>query len=418
MINGLEGIPRSGKSYEATVYHVLTALQKGYMVVTNLPLDVEMFAAINPEFRQLIEIRRRAAPVRGTWDINRIDDSGKGEAFMLFDDGHTEAPAPSVPVFGHVWDYYTTWRHPETGRGPFFAIDECHASLPAFGTPAEVVEWYKLHGHFNIDVLLMTQSFRDINQAIARLMGVLVKVRKADILGRSGSYIRKVHSGYRGAVISTEERKYKPQYFKLYKSHTQGNSVGEAEASDVKPFTVQFRRLTLLFWLIAVPFVLYAFWPKSKPVSKPVDTSWMKDLPPGPPRETFAPGDVRPVSSPAPAKTENRMEVSPPGVPDPFHGKTIHLTGWMKLGARQVYTFTIADGGRRIFDLQLADLVRSGYDFQPLGECAGLLVFDGKPRPVTCDAPVLAVASASTPIVVGESSGRRSDDSLTASSAQ
>lgn len=106
--------------------------------------------------------------------------------------------------------------------------------------------------------------------------------------------------------------------------------------------------------------------------------------------------------------------MTPPGLLDPFQGKTIHLTGWMKLGALQVYTFTIADGGRRLFDLRLVDLERSGYSFKPMGECAGVLVFDGKSRPVTCDAPVLAVASPSTPIVVDQSSGRRSDDSLTA----
>ncbi len=46
MINGLEGIPGSGKSYEATVYHVLAALQTGRLVITNLPLNVEVFAAI------------------------------------------------------------------------------------------------------------------------------------------------------------------------------------------------------------------------------------------------------------------------------------------------------------------------------------------------------------------------------------
>jgi zona occludens toxin len=34
-------------------------------------------------------------------------------------------------------------------------------------------------------------------------------------------------------VVSVEERKYKPEFFKLYKSHTQGNSVAEAGAQDV-----------------------------------------------------------------------------------------------------------------------------------------------------------------------------------------
>ena len=84
MINGLEGIPGSGKSYEATVYHVLAALQTGRLVITNLPLNVEVFAAIDPAYRSLIQIRRRPAPVLGVWDANAIDDNGNGQAFKLF----------------------------------------------------------------------------------------------------------------------------------------------------------------------------------------------------------------------------------------------------------------------------------------------------------------------------------------------
>ena len=436
MINGIEGIPGSGKSYEAVAFHVLPALQAGRLVITNLPLLVKMLVAVNPDYADLIELRTKAQPVLGTWDASRLDEDGNGEAFQLFPDGYDFArhlevrtkgealqlfsegrvyvfPATVAP-FSQVWDYYTTWKHPKTGQGPLFIIDEVHVPLPRQKADEQVREWFSLHRHFNADVLLMSQRFRKIHPDISELCAMLVRCRKADILGRSGSYIRKVHAGYPGAVISTEERKYKPEIFGLYKSHTQGNSVAEAGASDVKPLTVQFRRVTWLVWLIAASFCVYAFWPKSKPEPKPVDTSWLKDLPPGPPRETFAPGDIRPatVSPSAPVASAKPIDSGVPGTPDPFEGKTIHLTGWMKFGSRQVYTFTIADAGRRIFDLQLADLARSGYSFQPLGECAGLLVFDGKSRPVTCDAPVLAVASPSTPIVVSQTTGRRSDDSI------
>lgn len=64
MSNGLEGIPGSGKSYEAVVFHVLPALQSGRLVITNLPLLVEAFAALDPAFRSLIQIRRQPAPSR------------------------------------------------------------------------------------------------------------------------------------------------------------------------------------------------------------------------------------------------------------------------------------------------------------------------------------------------------------------
>lgn len=88
----------------------------------------------------------------------------------------------------------------------------------------------------------MTQSFRDMNQLMARLTAMLIKVRKADILRKKDEYIRKVYSGYRGAVISSGLRPYLPQYFPLYKSHTQGNSIAESGALGVAPFLVNFKR--------------------------------------------------------------------------------------------------------------------------------------------------------------------------------
>ena len=194
MINGLEGIPGSGKSYEATVYHVLAALQTGRLVVTNLPLNVEVFATIDPGYRALIQIRRRPAPVLGVWDANAMDDNGNGQAFKLFSESTSlsevvhvadhQSVKAAAPVFGSVWDYYTTWKHPESGQGPLYVIDECHVSFPKLGTDPQVVEWFKLHRHFNADVLLMTQNFRDIHQPIAGLVAMLIKVRSADILGK------------------------------------------------------------------------------------------------------------------------------------------------------------------------------------------------------------------------------------------
>jgi len=87
MINGLEGIPGSGKSYEAVVYHVLHALKRRRLVITNLPLDLEAFAAIDPDWLHLIEIRTKPMPVRGTWDAERVP------AFQLFAPGE-QAPEP------------------------------------------------------------------------------------------------------------------------------------------------------------------------------------------------------------------------------------------------------------------------------------------------------------------------------------
>lgn len=404
MINGLEGIPGSGKSYEAVVYHVLDSLKRGRKVITNLPLVVPMFAAIDPAYADLIEVRTRPAKIRGWWKPDAIDDKGNGQAFVIFNEGVLGPmdPGEGVSVFGHVWDYYTEWKHPETGQGPLFVIDECHVPIPQQGTDKQVVEWFKLHRHFNADVLLMTQSFRDMNQPIARLVGMLIKVRKADVLGRKDAYIRKVHAGYRGAVISTEERPYKEQYFPLYKSHTQGNSVAEAAASDVAPFVVKFRRFTWAWWAITIIAAAWYLWPTDKAKKQPQAKTPPVATATGPATATAGPpSPAKPAShATTPPLAKRASEPDPEATPEPYAGKTLHLTGRISFKGQDVYTFTVSNNAQRVSTMDSRDLQKMGYVWQPLTDCAGTLRWEGKPRAITCDAPAMAQWSADKPIVV------------------
>jgi zona occludens toxin len=415
MINGLEGIPGSGKSYEAVAYHVLVYLAQSRLVVTNLPLLVDMIAAINPEYRQFIELRVRPLPVRGTWDADRVivDEKGNtsGEAFELFEDGHTEPAPPRTKPFGHVWDYYHTWKDGK-GRGPVYIIDECHTSLPKIGTDEHVVQWFKLHRHFNADVLLMTQMFRGMCQDIAGLIAMMVKCRKADILGDSDSYIRKVHAGYRGAVISSEVRKYKPEIFGLYKSHTQGNSVAESMAQDVQPLYVKLRRFTRWFWVVTIcaciGAVLFAFRDKKPKGGSQAGTVSTVTTSIGPPPGVQTPRGTA-SSANLPANPVKPVREEKPDL-EPLKDKFVHITGWLRGPRGIVYTFTVSGQGVRLFDLVGADLVGAGYKWKPLGECLGYLTWEQRTRAVTCDAPVIQTGSSNAPVVMDFKSGARSDE--------
>lgn len=411
MINGLEGIPGSGKSYEAAVYHVLPALQAGRLVITNLPLVVEMFAAINPDYRKLLELRRRTQPIRGTWDANRVDDQGNGSAFELFEDGRTEKPDVKVPLFGHVWDYWSQWKHPETGQGPLFIIDECHVGMPKLGTDSQVIEWYKLHRHFNADVLLGTQNFRDMNSSIAGLLAILIKVRKADILGRSGSYIRKVHAGYRGAVIATEEREYQSQYFSLYKSHTQGNSVVEAAAQDVAPFIVKFKRYTRLVLFLALVGLVYVGW-RGYQAYKAPKVQTVKTVSVGPP-PSYVPPKSLPAVETAPATaaaglTQIGKQVSdqPTGInefPEPYGLKGLHVMGQITMKGKTVYVLAVSQNGAQITTVTSSELEQIGYKWKALTDCAASLQWKDKVRALTCDSPQITMALQKTAIVPSSS---------------
>lgn len=407
MINGLEGIPGSGKSYEAVVYHIVESLKKGRKVITNLPLNVQAFALLDPAYSDLIEIRRLAANPLGTWDAARVDDKGNGSAFLLEHIPTVGEAKPTIDngVFGTVWDFYTPWKHPDTGSGPLFVIDECHVALPVIGTDSQVVEWFKLHRHYNCDVLLVTQNFRDMNQPIARLIAMLIKVRSADILGTPGEYIRKVHAGYRGAAISSETRKYKPEFFGLYKSHSQGNSVSESSASDVKPFALKFRRFTRVFVAITLAYCAYAGWRwYSKPIiaKSPTAASAVAPMVIGPQSPGSAPQGI-----PASALTDSQAMV-PLAIDDkldPYASKAIHITGFIRLGKRSVYTFVIASGATRFHQVTSDDLLKIGYVWQPLTECAGTLRWLKTAKSVTCDAPLISDGGSSRPVVIGLPAG-------------
>ena len=395
MINGLEGIPGSGKSYEAVVYHVLPALQKGRLVITNLPLVVEMFAAVNPDYRDLIELRTRTQPIRGTWDAERVDEKGNGNAFELFEDGHTDKPDVKVSLFGHVWDYWTEWKHPKTGQGPLFIIDECHVGMPKLGTDTQVIEWYKLHRHFNADVLLGTQNFRDMNSSIAGLLAILIKVRKADILGKAGHYIRKTHGGYRGGVVSTEERKYKPEFFKFYRSHTQGNSVAESAAQDMSPFIVKFNRFKYAVFILAAVATVWAFWPepdKPKPAAErspainPVQAS------------SAGHGVSQVVSDPVGSVTSmigKQVSDQPTGFnefPEPYGLKGLHVVGQITMKGKTVFVLAVSQNGMQITTVTSSELEHIGYKWKALTDCAASLQWKDKVRALTCDSPQMTVA--------------------------
>lgn len=403
MINGLEGIPGSGKSYESAVFQVLVSLREGRKVITNLPLVVDAYAAIDPGYRELIEIRRAPAPVRGTWDAARVDpDTGKGEAFELFADGHVEPPSDSATVFGTVWCYYSEWRHPKTGRGPLFVIDECHVPMPKIGTDKHVVQYYKLSRHFGSDVLLATQKFRDMCQDIAGLMAMVIKVRKADVLGRPNEYIRKVHAGYRGAVIQESIRKYEPHFFALYKSHTQGNAVLEAGASDVSPLSVKLRRWTRAMWAVsAVACVAaYFFWSRNPAAPAPAKPAAIAQGSVSVAAEGKGPAMLKAASEGSASVADGKPSMQD-GLPEPYAGLKLHLTGCMRARGSHLCTFAVADGGRRVNQVTSAELVAAGYKWEARGDCVGWLSWGGSVKTVVCDAPEAATGrDKGTPVVI------------------
>jgi len=406
VINGLEGIPGSGKSYEGVVFQILAALKDGRQVITNWPLIVEAFVVLDAAYAQQIVLRTAPEPCRGVWRPENANKPG-APVFELFEDGHTEPAPDKVLPFGWVWDFYSDFKDAK-GRGPLFAVDECHVPFPKLGTDPEVVQWFKLHRHFNTDVLLSTQNFRDMDQTIARLMHTMIRVRKADVLGRKQEYIRRVFGGYRGGLVAESIRPYEPQYFKLYKSHTQSGTSAEADVSDVAPFVVKFKRFARVWYAFAAVFAVWAFWP-SDPKPKPDKVKATAKAP-----GRAASGPARGASMPGPGPYTHVLYEAPKvEAPDPLDGKTVHITGFMTAGVRTVTVFAVADGAKRLFDLTSDQLAVMGYSWRQLAPCQGWLTLSGgKQRSVLCDAPIMTAGTSERPVVVDTGQNRSSDPEL------
>lgn len=411
MINILLGAPGGGKSYEAVVYHILPALQRGRKVITNVPINLAALENIEPGLSALVEIRTETLAVSP--DTEQPDSDNQNQLMGLL--RQARASKFVARPFANVEDYADTWRHTD-GTGPLYVIDECHFCLPRTGTARAVEEWFSMHRHFNVDVLLITQSSGKISASIKDLIQVCYKVRKAVALGKSNGYVRKVLDGVNGGEVSTTIRDYKPQYFGLYRSHTHGSGIAEQAADDVSPLLVRFNRFKWGFFAFTAIVLVYAFWPagETKKESKPVwldkaAAQYESDKSRPTYRDEFG-NEITPAAAKALPSASSAAVAPAADVSDlePLKAQGVHITGRLgRPGGVPWYTFAVTSSGKYVFTVTLADLVKSGYEFEPLGECMGRLRFGDKVRMVLCDAPLPASGENSTPVVM-DNAGNRS----------
>lgn len=380
MINLILGAPGGGKSYEAVVFHVLPALEKGRKVITNLPLDLDRFADIDSRFPAQIELRK----------ITLAKPAADDSVQTFFKRIRVEPRAFKTYPFSHLADYGDTWRHPD-GFGPLYVIDEAHIALPRLGVPIEVEEWYSLHRHESADVLLITQSYGKLNQAVRDLVQVVYRVRKNVAFGSSASYTRKVQDGLRGDVVNTSIRRYEKKYFNLYKSHTRGGAT-ELGAVDIVPF---WRRWPVVgFVLCAVVSVVLG----SMGYLNPFRTASAKKPAPD---VSHVQHPTLPISSSADKPTSPHADNA--DSIHPLSGLTLHMSGYVRTADRVLSQFIVSQNGQAVFEARSSDLEKMGYAVEVLAPCfARVSLASIKWQAVaSCNAPVVQVshstAKTSTP---------------------
>ena len=395
MINLMLGGPRSGKSYESTVYHILPALEQGRRVVTNLPIDVEAFCAINSDYRKL---------------IRKIEDAPNAKAFSQEDHWHDD------------------WKDPATGRGPLFVVDEVHFIMRRGETPKWLNELASMHGHYGYDWLLITQSYGKISKEICDMVQLTYFVRKMVAWGKTDSYIRKVYDGLKRPThpeIQTNIRKYNPAYYKLYKSHTHSNSaVIEFEGSDVTP---SFRKwkwfgfvsIALFFPLAYKACSSYRDLTSLKP--KSVEASAVSVAVPVSPGAASAPRSA-PALPPVPAIAEKPADMEK----DPFEGMHVYIKANITNARKTLWLFGVSRDGVELMTQTGMQLADAGYAIRAVNDCLAIVSHPRMARPfyVYCDSPRppqaksvvvaspdmgAAVAAAGSGVKQGVSGGVRSD---------
>ena len=182
MIELYEGVPGSGKSYHAICEKFLPWVKQGrrlYIAVDGIYLDrLSLFTGIDLEaLEQQITIWKDSVEVL--------------QAFP-----HVE-PGSAVII--------------DEAQTVFWSMQKVEPGL---------LRWLETHRHYGVDILLMSQDFRQMSQGVTRLIEATVKFRKLAFVGLSKKYQGKVRGNpEENEVIRAFVGTYSPTIYAYYSSY-------------------------------------------------------------------------------------------------------------------------------------------------------------------------------------------------------
>ncbi|MDD4979601.1 MAG: zonular occludens toxin domain-containing protein [Gallionella sp.] len=179
-----EGLPRSGKTYEAVVKFLLPFILQGRYVVTNIKgINCEKIAEITGVPVQEVELLVIIVP----WEKSKeIWKYAKTDCLILFDE---------------VQDFFPATRD---------------------RLEAEITELITQHGHRGIDIVLMGQALADVHALWRRRVDKKIYFVQKDAVGKPLEYswqLYKQTSPDKFAQVNSGKGKYEAKYFGTYKSH-------------------------------------------------------------------------------------------------------------------------------------------------------------------------------------------------------
>ncbi len=203
-----EGLPGSGKSFEACVFHIIPALKAGRRVVTNIE-------GIN--FKKFSDITGIPEPVV------------KSMLKCVFHPEEKDVEKRVELQRQSVLD--------ASGKDALVVIDEIQNLFPS-GREKLSSDWMRYiteHRHDGLDIILMGQDRRDCHNVWRRRIQRVITFTKQTALGRDGHYTWAAFEATKPEVykkISSGSRSYEKQYFGLYASHTSGTKNTDPYKDD------------------------------------------------------------------------------------------------------------------------------------------------------------------------------------------
>jgi zona occludens toxin len=344
-----EGLPGSGKSYEAVVYRILPALKDDRKVfayieglnhekiaeVTGLPLS---YVRSN-----LIQIDRD--------DVPRIPD--------IVDDN-------SLVVIDELQNFWPASRQ------------KCDDYITQF-----VAE----HRHRGIDIVALGQDLRDCHALWKRRVSEKVVFTKLDYFGFGNRYawvLYKAIAGEKFKMVTRGVRKYESQYFGTYQSHV-SDDVRTDEYTDDR--AIVWKKPSVLMGLIGLFLVFLLFgYIKNQffPVSEEVEIT-----------HTETPIEKKKPVDNTQSQTEKKQSYSMPvyndiklfDKPDQTSGylSQMQSVGSLRLSGLIIYSGTlfgeieVLDKEYRVLDrISLTELADLGYQYRILGR--GIEVYNSNER--------------------------------------
>ena len=182
MIELYEGVPGSGKSYHAICEKFLPWVKQGrrlYIAVDGIYLDrLSLFTGI---------------------DLQTLE-----QQITLWKDS-----AEVLQAFPHV------------EPGSAVIIDEAQTVFRSMQkVEPGLLRWLETHRHYGVDILLMSQDFRQMSQGVTRLIEATVKFRKLAFVGLAKKYQGKVRGNPEDhEVIRAFVGTYSPAIYAYYSSY-------------------------------------------------------------------------------------------------------------------------------------------------------------------------------------------------------